>query len=34
MIAHIEDTVESFENDISDHSKWEFLKYQIRNQIF
>ena len=27
MIAHIEDTVESFEND---HSKWEFLKYQIR----
>ena len=29
MIAHIEDTVESFENDMSDHSKWEFLKYQI-----
>ena len=29
MIAHIKDTVESFENDMSDHSKWEFLKYQI-----
>ena len=30
MTAHIENNKKDFENNLSDHSKWEFLKYQIR----
>ena len=30
MNVHIENTKKDFENNLSDHSKWEFLKYQIR----